>query len=219
MTKKVLLVLVLAAVVAGGVWAQEAAQDEGKAKSGLFGFSPAVEGSKILINGGIGLSSNYVDKKGGIPPISLSAEFALPILSLPLTVGPYIGFGTSKSTSSEDFPNLYGVVGLTKEYIAKRTAIGIGAKASYHLNLKSMKKLDPYASLVLGYLINPREYTVDYIYPSGSGNFSETVNSDNSGFLFAFGIGARYFITKNIGAVVEIGPAISLVTLGATMKM
>ena len=79
--RKLMLLLVLAAATAGGVFGQE----------WYNSFAPGIEGSKFFINGGIGVG--ILPYKMSIPAISASVEYALPNgMNLPLSIGGYVGF-------------------------------------------------------------------------------------------------------------------------------
>jgi hypothetical protein len=193
MKKRVFAVLVLAIVVVGGIFAQE--------KKWYNSYAPGIEGSKIFVNTGIGFG--ILPYKMSIPPISASVEYGL--ANIPLSIGGY-----------------FGITGYNEELSAyssyKGTLVGFGAKASYHFNF--FKNLDPYASLVLGWLVYNQEVTSTV--PGIPGLYSETtVTADNdlSAFYYGFNLGARYFFTKNIGAYVELGySAVSVVSAGLSLK-
>ncbi|MDR1910047.1 MAG: hypothetical protein LBQ35_09065 [Spirochaetaceae bacterium] len=207
MKKKVLLVLlVLAVITAENVFAQ--------GSNWYNSYAPGIEGSKILVNGGIGYG--ILAYKLSLPPISASVEYAL--ANLPLSIGGY-----------------FGITGYNEELTTvssyKGTLVGFGAKASYHFNF--LRNLDPYVSLVLGWLVYNQEVTTTVPGNPGSpGNpyygipaipatdpHSETTKYDLSTFYYGFNVGARYFFTKNIGAYVELGySAVSVVSAGLSLK-
>jgi hypothetical protein len=185
--KKSILVLVLAMVVAGGVFAQE----------WYNSYAPGIEGSKIFVNAGVGFG--MLPYKMSLPPISASVEYGL--ANIPLSIG---GF--------------FGITGYDEDlgYSAyKGTLMAFGVKGSYHFNL--VKNLDPYASLMLGWMVYNQEVTSTISF---MGNTSTgTVENDLSTVYYAFNVGARYFFTNNIGAYVELGySAMSLVSAGLSLK-
>jgi hypothetical protein len=188
MKKRIFLGLVLAAITAGGVFGQ----------AWYNSYAPGIEGSRFFINGGIGFG--VLPYKMSIPPISASVEYGLP--NIPLSLGAYFGITGYK----EDFSGIlssYGI--LSSSY--KGTRVGFGAKASYHFNF--LKNLDPYVSLVLGWMVYKEEHKIGWM----------SATDDLSTFYYGFNLGTRYFFTKNIGAYVELGySAISIVSAGLSLK-
>lgn len=182
MKKKILLVLVLATAAAGGVFGQ----------AWYNSYASGIEGSKIFINAGVGYV--YLPYKMSLPPISGSVEYGLS--KIPLSLGAYFGI------------TMYdGDIGGTN---TKGTLMGVGARASYHFNF--IKNLDPYVTLVLGWLIYKQE--VKKTVPVTS-----TMEHDLSTFLYGFHLGTRYFFTKNIGIYAELGwDAVSIVSAGLSLK-
>jgi hypothetical protein len=180
--KKLILLSVLAVAVAGGAFGQE----------WYNSYAPGIEGSKFLINGGIGLG--VLPYKMSLPPISASAEYVL--AKIPLSVGAYFGI-----TGYDEK--------LASSFSYKGTLAGFGAKASYHFNF--LQNLDPYVSLTLGWLVYSQEVK--------SPLTNTTAKNDLSTFLYGFNLGTRYFFTKNIGAYVELGySAVSVASLGLSLK-
>jgi len=126
MKKKLVLVLLMAALLTGGAFAQE----------WYNSYAPGIDGSSILANVGIGFGvlSGY---KMNIPPLSASVEYAgLPI---PLSVGGYFGFVRYK----------WDFLGLTSDWTL--TKLTFGARAAWHFNF--LQDLDAYTGLALGYQV------------------------------------------------------------------
>jgi hypothetical protein len=179
MGKKIGLFLVLAAIVAGGVSAQSNWYDS---------YAPGID-QNLFVNAGIGLgpTGGY---KMGLPPLSASIDFKLPI-SLPITLGGIFTFTQWKYS-------FYG-------YDFVWNNIGIGARGMYHFNF--VRNLDTYTGLTLGYVIQ----TFDG--ESGLGY------NGVSFFLFGANIGARYFFTNTIGAYLELGySGLQFLSLGLALK-
>jgi hypothetical protein len=193
MTKKNLLILALAAVVAGGVFAQEGGR-------WYNSYAPGIDGSKLLVNAGIGFG--ILPYKMSIPPISASIEYAG--LKIPLSVGGYFGI----AGYNEDV----GIV----NYSATMT--GIGARVAWHFNF--LKNLDTYVGLNLGWMIYTQTVdTPERDYGYGVKTPAVKVENDLSTFYYAFNLGVRYFFTKNIGAYVELGYSpISVASVGLSLK-
>lgn len=82
-------------------------------------------------------------------------------------------------------------------YVTAHTILG--ARSAFHYQFAP--KLDTYAGLMLGWNIF-----------AGTGTAS-------GGFTYSTYIGARYFITENIGAFAEAGYGVSYLNLGVTIKL
>jgi hypothetical protein len=127
MAKKLVLVLVLAMIVAGGAFAEW-----------YNSYAPGIDKSSVLINAGIGLgfaSSMYSGASMGLPPISAAVDFKLPVAA-PITLGALGTFSTYTWGSTS--------------YTYTLTNIGLGARGNYHFNF--VKNLDVYGGLTLGYI-------------------------------------------------------------------
>jgi hypothetical protein len=194
MKKRGWLILVLVAFAAGGAFAQ----------NWYDSYAPGIDASKIFINAGIGYGfSSY---SMGIPPISVSADFKLPI-KLPITVGGVAALSTWKRS-------IASVPGFADSDISiTYRNIGFGARGAYHFNF--VKNLDTYAGLTLGYVIQ----SADVKYGSYYDSVPKTSYDGNSFFLYGFNIGARYFFTKNIGAYLELGySGLQIASIGLSVK-
>jgi hypothetical protein len=130
MKKRVLLVMVLAVIIAEGVFAQSR--------------PPAIARDKVLVNAGIGFGMfSGLGSSMGIPPIKLAIDFLLPDTSI--TLGGLAGI------RSWSFGSLWG-----SDYTLYQVAIG--ARGMYHFNAAKgsrsafLRKLDPYLGLSLGYV-------------------------------------------------------------------
>ena len=186
MTSKGVLVLVLVLMATGGVFAQ----------NWYDSYAPGLENNSFFINGGIGWgpTGGY---NMGIPPISVSVDFKLPI-DLPITVGAIGTYSTWKYSSPY----------YTYRYEVTYTNIGIGGRGMWHFNF--MPNLDVYAGLTIGYVIQNSSVT------SGS---AYDYNAGNSFFLWGFNAGARYFFTNAIGAYAELGySGLQYASIGVTFK-
>ena len=177
MKRGLFFLLVFAVVSTGGVFAQ----------TWYDSYSPAVAEAKVLVNAGIGLGfSSY---GFGLPPITVSADFKLPI-ELPITVGGTVGLGT---WGGFDFMN-----------------IAFGGRGMYHFNFAAisdsdfLKKLDVYSGLTLGHVIQ---------ITSIEGLIGKSF------FLFGFCVAARYFFNEKMGVYLESGySGLQALSLGLTMK-
>jgi hypothetical protein len=159
-----------------------------------------VKENKFLINAGIGYGATPYAMN--MPPVSASVEYMLQ--KLPLSVGGYFGMSTNKA----DF-------GIAKY---SDTVIGIGAKASWHLNL--IKTLDPYISLTLGWIIwQQKVEDIRTEFVNGITYSPSSAEINRGTILLGFNIGARYFFTKNVGAYLEVGyNVVSVLSTGLSLK-
>jgi hypothetical protein len=192
MAKKGLLVLVLVAVIAGGAFAEW-----------YNSYAPGIDNSKVLINAGIGFgfSGTY---SMGIPPLSLSADFRLPI-KVPITLGGIVGFSTWGWESGS------GAWLVDVTY----TNIAFGLRGAYHFNF--VKNLDVYAGLTLGWVVQTASVEYGSAY-----NVAGAVKPSHDGvsfFLYGFNIGGRYFFTNNIGVYLELGySGLQIASIGLSLK-
>ena len=121
--KKLILVLILAIMVAGGAFAEW-----------YDSYAPGIEGYTFLVN--IGIGYGFLPYNMAFPPVSVSVEYMLDFI--PLSVGGYVGYTAYKETVAG-----WGTY--------DGTMLGIGAKASWHFNF--FENFDPYVSLTAGWLI------------------------------------------------------------------
>ncbi|MDR3123678.1 MAG: hypothetical protein LBU16_07875 [Treponema sp.] len=188
MTKKIGAALIIALVAGGGVFAVDWAA-----------YPDSIAKGNFIINAGIGFGTPLYGSMV-IPPLSVSADYALPIGGLPFTLGVLGGFNASERKWSDG-------------YIEKFTGIVIAGRFGYHPNL-GVKNLDVYAGTALGYYIYSRE---------GEGNWTGSTpkpDDDYSRPYWGLNLGARYAFTGNIGAFVELGySALTFVTAGVSFKI
>ena len=164
MAKKAICGLVLVFMTAAGAFAQSKWYNS---------YSPSISESKALLNTGAGLGISSFAM--GIPPISVSLDFRLK--KIPITIG---GMGALRTSS-------YSASGSKTTF----TDIGLGVRGMYHFNFA--KKLDTYAGLTLGYVIQIAD------------GDASSQHSGGSFFLYGFNLGGRYFLTDSCGAYLEIG--------------
>jgi len=193
MAKKITVAIVAAMIVVGAAGAQE--------KTWYNSYAPGVEGSSLLINAGVGYG--MLPYKMSLLPISASVEYALQ--NIPLSIGGY-----------------FGMTGYDEELSAyssyKGSMIGFGAKGSWHFNF-GVKNLDPYVSLLAGWLVYNQEVKTTVPGYGIIDDVSVTAENNLSTFLYGFNIGTRFFFTNNLGVYLELGySAISVASVGLTLK-
>ena len=156
-------------------------------------------GEKIVQAGlGFGMMGVYGDVV--IPPISLSIDMAKEIEDYPISYGAIIGLAKSEYNWSY----LY-----LDDYKWTYTYFLLGARAAYHLKMKS-EKIDPYGGLMLGYNIvsvkEPSNYPVGY-------------SSESSYLMYGFYGGARYFFNPKMAVYAELGYGFGYLNLGLSFKL
>jgi hypothetical protein len=191
MANKRVLVLAFAAAVAGSAFAQ----------NWYDSYAPGIDTVRVFINAGIGYGFSAYSM--GVPPISVSADFKLPI-ALPITIGGTAAFNTwTYTTGAGDYK-----VDVTY------TNIGFGVRAAYHFNF--VRNLDAYSGITLGYVI--QSSNTQYGGAWGDSG-SITLYPGVSFFLWGGYIGARYFFTSNIGAYLELGySGLQVASVGLSVK-
>jgi hypothetical protein len=185
------LVLALTVLAAGSVSAQ----------AWYNSYAPALANNKILVNAGLGLGPTGGYKRG-VPPISVIADFKLPV-NLPITVGGIATLSTWKYSTG--IPPLYSVD-------VTYTNFGIGARGMYHFNF--LEKLDAYGGLTIGWVMQNST-----VKTSGISSGSDSSYNGAPFFLYGFSTGARYFFTDFIGAYFELGySGLQYMNFGVTLK-
>jgi hypothetical protein len=165
--KKLCLLLVVFTVGAAGVFALD---------FDILRYPPPVGGGSILVDLGLGFTSAEAGKLS-VPPLRVSAEYALPV-EVPVSVGGLFAFHSTKDTVSN---RSYGYSYLT-----------FGARGNWHWGL-DVPWLDLYTGLFLGYQV------VSYDLPSGAPEPSY------GGFVPGGQLGAHFYFTQMLGAFVEFG--------------
>lgn len=191
--KKSIVVLVLAGVLAGGVFGQEQEknQEQEQKNEGLWskiinspGFAPGVEGATVFINAGIGFEIPFLGYVGhNMPPLSVSVDYVPP--KMPMSVGVKMAFSTLKSTYT-------GFSGKIEDC----TNVDMALRLALHSKLlEQVTNLDIAALVLVGYDFATGD-TMKTLKDNG-------VGSNMTGFYIGIGLGGRYFFTKNIGAFLE----------------
>lgn len=161
-----------------------------------------------VVSGTIGLGNSvygsYFDHK--FPPLTVSYEYGLmenawEVEGLSIGVGGVLAYTGARHSYSDG------------TYF-KYNSIILAAKGYAHydvLSLLDMKvdNLDTYAALTLGYNIATSKYHGDDL------NISP---ASASGLVYGFQLGARYWLTENLAANVELGYGLSYLNLGVSYR-
>jgi hypothetical protein len=147
-----------------------------------------------FVNIGLGLGSSVGGGlKTVVPPFSVVYEQGI---SDRISVGGYFGYTSAHETYADiDINYNYSILGL---------------RGSYHFSLTD--KLDTYAGLMLGYIVASVDYDSDNPY-------LKDYNPSASGVGWSAHLGARYPVSKKLSAFAELGYGISVLNLGASIKL
>jgi hypothetical protein len=151
-------------------------------------YPPPVSGGNILIDAGIGLGFGY---KGStkIPPIFAQVEYALP--QIPISVGGLVSFWQTSWDNGLGGPY---AIDWTYNYLA------ILGRGNWHWGF-DIDWLDLYSGLSLGYRAFWTKYTLGSAWQAGY----KPEEPKYGGFDFGFQLGAHFYFTEKIGAMVELG--------------
>lgn len=119
-------------------------------------------------------------------------------------LGGYLGYAHDKVEMSEQ--------GITVG--CKYNDIIIGVQGNLHMQF--VDRLDTYAGAMLGYeIVNSKHYG-----QSDDPNFdySHYLEADVSGITFSLHVGARYYLTDNISANVELGYGVAFANIGLSYR-
>ena len=193
MKKISILVILLICVYSVNLLAQEAVERTAE-------YPVAFQPGEKIIQGGLGFGMMGVYGDVAIPPISVSIDIAKEIEEFPISFGGIIGLAKSEYDWSYAYSD---------EYKWTYTYFLLGARAAYHLNLKS-PKIDPYGGIMLGYNIvsvkEPDNYPVGY-------------SSKSSYMMYGFYGGARYFFNPKMAVYAELGYGFGYLNLGISYKL
>jgi hypothetical protein len=174
------------------------------ATSPVFGQSFKVGDTHL--SAGIGLLPTfYSGYTTLIPPVSLSFEKGIDVSDIPIGVGAFVGFSTSR-TPKYDY-------GFGQQYWWSYTYIIAAARGAYHFELVKDDKLDTYVGLMAGF-----RYAKVTEHDTGISGFNYD-SSAGSGIAYSIFGGARYRIANNMNVFGEIGWGVSLLTLGLDFKI
>ena len=158
---------------------------EGAFPKGSFAISP-----------GIGVGNLYWG--AGYGPGSIN-----PTLNLDVAITDKLGIGNIAVGGTVSYSS-------TKIYGYNFTGILIGLRGTYHFIIP-IDKLDPYAGVLLGYIITNNPNTFDNNYG---------LNGKASAFRPGFYVGGHYFFVPHFGPFVELGyNGFSIFVVGITIKL
>ncbi len=100
----------------------------------------------------------------------------------------------------------------TEDYKWTYTYLVLGARAAYHLKIKS-PKIDPYGGIMLGYNI------VSFKEPSDWSSTYGSYSGGDSYLMYGFYGGARYFFNPRMAVYAELGYGFGVLNLGISYKL
>ncbi|GAA3923620.1 hypothetical protein [Hymenobacter algoricola] len=164
------------------------------------------EKGTTMVNLGVGLGLGYAGYYGTLkstPALSVSAERG--VLD---GVGPgTIGIGGLIGYKAYHYN--YG----TGNYKATWTNVLVSVRGTYHYNLLQHPKLDTYGGVSMGVRVQTWKDTFYDSSPTTQGYTANSVHVMPGVF-----VGARYFLTDNLGAFTEVGYDMSYLKLGLTAR-
>jgi hypothetical protein len=221
MAKKIVLSLVLGFMLVGGVFADW-----------WDSYVPPMQEGNLLLQVGIGYGAKPADLYGwwsgygfylrdwtmtyayGIPPLSFSLDYKLPI-GLPLTVGVQASFNTFKGELRlEGYP--------AGDRNLDVSNISFALRPAWHFNFGSgdggfMDKLDTYIGVKAGWVVSNLSWDNDKEVFTNTP--LSTYTTDVSGFLWGAFFGARLFFNNTIALYLELGyDPVQYAGLGLTLK-
>jgi hypothetical protein len=174
---KKLLVVFLFVGFAGSVFAFDIAS-----------YPPPIKSGNIMLDAGIGLGfSGYGSGKLKVPPLFAQVDYALP--NIPITLGGHISY----------YQYAWETGYTSYNWTYTWNFLGLFFRANWHWGFE-VNWLDLYSGLNLGY----RVFWEKVEYPSGYTGAKTEYNY--SGFDWGLTlVGARFYFTDKIGAMVELG--------------
>jgi hypothetical protein len=162
----------------------------------ILSYPPPVSGGNILIDAGVGFGIGY---EGDllIPPLFAQVDYALP--KIPISIGGNVSYwrnGYDRTYVGYD-------VEWTYNYLA------ILARGNWHWGF-NVKWLDFYTGLSIGYRAFWEEVKVsDSSYKMDKNNYS--------GMDWGLQLGAHFYFTEKVGAMIELGYPMS--RIGISFKI
>jgi hypothetical protein len=158
---------------------------EGAFPKGSFAISP-----------GIGVGNLYWGAGYGSGSIN-------PTLNIDVAITDKLGIGNIAVGGTVSYSS-------TKVYGYSFTGVLVGLRGTYHFFIP-VDKLDPYAGILLGYIITNNPNTFDNNYG---------LTGKASAFQPGFFVGGHYFFVDHFGVFAELGyNGFSIFTVGITIKL
>ena len=191
--------------------AKPAAEPAKKSSSKSSGSASSASGSELFHKGttmvnlgvglGLGYGYGYFGTVHSTPALSLSFDH---------------GFKEGLGPGTIGLGGLVGYKGYNYKYAGgtyKSTWNNflVSVRGTYHYNVLEVPKLDTYAGLSIGVRVQTWK---DTFYDNNLTGYASNSTYVTSGIF----VGARYFLTDNIGAFTELGYDMNFLKLGLTAK-
>ena len=159
-------------------------------------YPDIINNGTIFLNTGIGFGrvhgkTKYDEHKTTLIPLIVSADMAIPIASLPFTLGLAFAFSKEEGSIKDNYNySSYSA-------ICSSDNMGFALRTGYHFGW-GINRFDTYINLTLGAIraLEDEKWTN---HPAKKAR----IDDPNWLFWFQAGIGARYFFHRNIGVNAE----------------
>lgn len=151
------------------------------------------------INAGAGLGS-YLPGNINVPPVSASFEYGI---KDNIGAGIFIGYAQTKETIP---------LGTGDEIIWDYSHLMIGARGLYHFF--SNENMNLYGGTNLGYNIAEAEFSTN-----NSQLVPDDKPSNEPAFVYSVFAGGHFYFSDNLGLYAEIGYGVSILNVGATLRL
>ena len=142
-------------------------------------YPEIIKNGTILINAGVGFGNLGKGEPAPLqlcPPLTVSVDYALPIMGLPFTLGLITGYFSDR---------------------AKSNYMPIAARIGYHLPIY-VRRLDTYMLLTLGGLVRERKSNNFWMGVSAGARYFFLPNNHHIGAYAELGIDRVQFITFGV---------------------
>lgn len=177
--------------------------------TGMAGFTQSFEKGAHAINLDMGfVNTPYIGTsyyEGFFPSLSVSYEYGVASVPMGSDLTGVIGIGAYAGICRSNY-NFYDN---GDHYTINDLDVGI--RGNYHFIFHD--KLDTYAGVWIGANLTNHDWKGEWEEPQG------IYFAHGNGLAAGAYVGARWFITDNIGVNAEVGWLISLVNIGVTFKI
>lgn len=172
------------------------------------GNAQSSQAGDITIQAGIGLLPTYFKDASNVKVIPVQAAISYKLLDF-LSIGAFAGYSEYQSNVQEMYNG--------STFQTTTESILGGARIAAHA--KGMNKVDIYGGFQVGYSKPTVTTQVLSVSEANGGNNVGPRAKVRDEFVYSGFLGATTYLTKNIGLYGEIGFGISLINVGATLKI
>lgn len=171
------------------------------------GNAQSSQAGDLTIQAGIGLLPTYFKDASNVKVMPVQAAISYKLLDI-LSIGAFAGYSDYESNVQEMHDG--------STFQTRTESILGGARIAAHA--KGMNKVDIYGGFQVGYSKPTVTTQVLTASEASGGNIGPRAKVRNE-FVYSGFLGATTYLTKNVGLYGEIGFGISLVNVGATLKI